>query len=504
MEAPDDRVRRLNAAGICPQGQYVLYWMVTARRPSHSFALDHAVAYAKALARPLLIFEPLRIDYPWASARLHAFVVEGMQSNAAAFARTPALYYPYIEPKPGAAKGLLRALAADAAVIVTDDYPSFFIPHMIAAAAQQVQVRIEAVDGNGLLPLSRANGKAFYNAYHFRRFAQRHLAHELARMPRAQPLEGSRLRRLASLPAPVIARWPPAQLDDPRRLVRALPIDQEVTPVSDLEGGARAAAVVLKRFVDARLSRYARERHHPDAQVASGLSPYLHFGHVGTHAILDALRAPERWDGMPRGLSAGGQRSGFWGLSAAAEAFLEELVTFRELALNTAATLPAFDRYESLPAWSKRTLDAHAGDPREHCYTREAFEHAATHDRVWNAAQRQLHCEGRIHNHLRMLWGKQILAWSRSPHEALETMIALNNRYALDGRDPNSYAGIFWVLGRYDRPWAPERPVFGCVRPMTSASTERKLRMGNYLRLHQGAKSALAEHGVRRKSQRTE
>lgn len=504
MQAPANRVRRLNAAEPSSHGEYVLYWMIAARRSTFSYALDHAVAYARALGRPLLIFEPLRIDYPWASARLHAFVIEGMAANAAAFAKKRAHYYPYVEPEPGHAKGLLTALMARAAVVVTDDYPCFFLPRMIAAAAQRAPVRFEAVDGNGLLPLALADGKTFYNAYHFRRFVQRHVAYELGRAPSAHPLRRLALPVLPALPPAIAKRWPPARLDDPRALVASLPVDVQVAPVPDVTGGARAAQSVLTRFLEARLGRYERERNHPDAEVASGLSPYLHFGHLGVHAVLDALRAPEQWDGLPRGLAGGGQRTGFWGLSAAADAFLEELVTFRELAYNTAATLPDFDRYETLPAWAQRTLAAHAGDPREHVYTRKAFEEARTHDPLWNAAQCQLRSEGRIHNYLRMLWGKQILAWSRSPQVALETMIALNNRYALDGRDPNSYAGIFWVLGRYDRPWAPERPVIGSLRAMTSASTERKLRVRNYLRLHQGAKSPDATTGSRRKTRGAE
>jgi deoxyribodipyrimidine photo-lyase len=169
-------------------------------------------------------------------------------------------------------------------------------------------------------------------------------------------------------------------------------------------------------------------------------------------------------------------------MAAGAEAFLDQLVTWRELGHNAAAWLPAYDRWESLPAWARATLDEHAGDPRPYVYGREQLELAGTHDPLWNTAQRQLVVEGRIPNYLRMLWGKKILEWTRSPREALEVMIELNNRYALDGRDPNSYSGIFWVLGRYDRPWGPERPVFGTVRYMTSENAARKLKLNAYLR----------------------
>jgi deoxyribodipyrimidine photo-lyase len=163
------------------------------------------------------------------------------------------------------------------------------------------------------------------------------------------------------------------------------------------------------------------------------------------------------------------------------EGFLDQLVTWRELGFNTCWHRPDHDRYETLPDWARRTLARHAGDPRQHLYTTDQLAAAATHDPLWNAAQRQLVREGRLHNYLRMLWGKKILEWTTEPREALEVMLELNNRYALDGRDPNSTSGIFWVLGRYDRPWGPERPVFGTVRYMSSANTARKVSVRAYL-----------------------
>jgi deoxyribodipyrimidine photo-lyase len=168
-------------------------------------------------------------------------------------------------------------------------------------------------------------------------------------------------------------------------------------------------------------------------------------------------------------------------MSPAAEKFLDEAVTWREVGYNMAFHHPDSDRYESLPAWVLRTLGEHEADPRPHLYSLEDFEAARTHDDLWNAAQTQLVQEGRIHNYLRMLWGKKVLHWSRTPREALAALVQLNNKYALDGRDPNSYTGIFWCLGRYDRPWAPERPVFGSVRYMSSESARKKLRLDRYL-----------------------
>jgi deoxyribodipyrimidine photo-lyase len=178
---------------------------------------------------------------------------------------------------------------------------------------------------------------------------------------------------------------------------------------------------------------------------------------------------------------ANGRRAGWWAVSPAAEGFLDQLITWRELGFHFCHHRDDHDRYESLPDWVQRTLAKHAGDPREYLYSLDEFDGAGTHDPLWNAAQNQLRREGRIHNYLRMLWGKKILEWTREPREALEFMIELNNRYALDGRDPNSVTGIFWVLGRHDRPWGPERPVFGTVRYMSSANTARKVSVRRYL-----------------------
>jgi deoxyribodipyrimidine photo-lyase len=239
----------------------------------------------------------------------------------------------------------------------------------------------------------------------------------------------------------------------------------------------------LQTFLSRRLSRYADERNQPDEDVASGLSPWLHFGHLSVHEVFCDLTAMEVWspDRLGDVRETRGAREGWWGMSKPAEAFLDELVTWRELGFNMCSRNPHYDQYESLPNWALETLSAHASDVRPVIYSHDEMAAAATHDRIWNAAQNQLLQEGRMHNYLRMLWGKKILEWSPSPQAALEIMIELNNRYALDGRDPNSYSGIFWVLGRYDRAWGPERPIFGKVRYMTSENTARKLSLTQYL-----------------------
>jgi deoxyribodipyrimidine photo-lyase len=221
---------------------------------------------------------------------------------------------------------------------------------------------------------------------------------------------------------------------------------------------------------------YAEARNDPDAEATSGLSPWLHFGHISSFEVIRALLRREGWTPGRLAPRVSGHRMGFWGVSPPAEAFLDQIVTWRELAFVTCAHRPDHDRYESLPAWARMTLEKHATDPRR-VYAYDELAAGRTSDRIWNAAQRQLVEHGTIHNYLRMLWGKKILEWSPTPREALEVMLDLNDRYALDGRDPNSVSGILWCLGRYDRPWGPERPVFGTVRYMSSESTRRKVAL---------------------------
>jgi deoxyribodipyrimidine photo-lyase len=265
----------------------------------------------------------------------------------------------------------------------------------------------------------------------------------------------------------------------------AFPIDHKVEPAT-IRGGAKKASAALTRFLRHRIERYAEEGSHPDSEVTSGLSPYLHFGHISSHEVFARLTRCEKWSPRRLGAKATGGRAGWWRMSEGAERFLDQLITWRELGYNMCSKREDYAEYNSLPEWARETLKQHEKDPRPHIYSLEEFEAARTHDHLWNAAQRQLLEEGRIQNYLRMIWGKKILEWSPSPPEALAVMIELNDKYALDGRDPNSYSGIFWTLGRYDRPWAPERPIFGKIRYMSSRNTARKLRLREYLERYGG------------------
>ncbi len=478
---PASRVHPLNGAPLRRSARHVLYWMVTSRRTRWNHAFDHALDHARTLGLPLIVLEALRVDHPWASERHHAFALAGMRDNRLALEGSGVAYHPYVEPEPGAGRGLLRTLAEGAAVVVTDLYPTFFIPRMQRAAAARLGVRVEAVDSNGLLPLAVAP-RSFGAAVHFRRFLQKSLPPLLVRLPSSEPLVESVPPSAGSVPDLVLRRWPAASdglLAGEPGALGSLPLDHEVKP-SPIPGGPVAGETRLREFIDRSLDRYDEEHNHPDAAATSCLSPYLHWGQVSVHQVFRAVAEHEGWSPVRLGRRADGRRSGWWGMRPSAEAFLDELVTWRELGFVYAHHVADHDRWETLPEWAKATLEEHAADAREHVYGLEELRQARTHDEVWNAAQRQLLGEGVIHNYLRMLWGKKILEWTRDPHEALRVMIELNDRYALDGRDPNSYSGICWVLGRFDRGW-PERPIYGKVRSMSSVSIRRKVHLDAYL-----------------------
>jgi deoxyribodipyrimidine photo-lyase len=482
QQVSEFRIRACNEAPPNPQGDFVLYWMTANRRTRWNFSLQHAVEWSVKLGKPLVVLEALRCGYRWASDRLHAFILQGMRDNAEDFAESAILYYPYLEPKAGAGKGLLKALGAHACCVVTDDFPCFFLPRMVASAARQVPVLLEAVDSNGIVALHWSD-KGFLTAYSFRRFLQKNLDPHFHAFPERDPAREVATPRREYLPYDILDQWPAAnsQLSHlNRESLAAFPIDHTVGP-SPIPGGSRAATERLTSFLDSSLRDHAQSRNHPDADCTSGLSPYLHFGHISVHQVFTEIMEREDWSVKKLSANASGKRSGWWGIGENAEAFLDELITWRELGYNMCSHQNDYERYESLPDWAKRTLEDHESDPRPYLYSFQRLEAADTHDDLWNAAQRQLVREGRIHNYLRMLWGKKILEWSVSPPKALERMIELNNKYALDGRNPNSYSGIFWVLGRYDRAWGPQRPIFGKVRYMSSESARRKFKLKRYL-----------------------
>ena len=388
MEAPQDRLALANDAPVREDGRYVVYWMLAQRRTRWNVGLEHAVARARELDRPLVVVEALSCSYRWASDRHHAFIIDGMRDQRDAFAAAGVTYLPYVEPEKGAGEGLHAALAAEACCYITDHWPCFHMPMWVERVAGEIDVRMETVDSCGVLPL-RSAPKGFARAHDFRRHVHRAAFDALSRMPEAEPLRGARLAPSQALPASVEERWPATDLESLD--LASLPIDHDVSPVDGVRGGQAAALARLGGFIDERIGRYL-ERNKPEVEAASGLSPWLHYGHVSAHEVFHRVADHESWDpSLIEGQKATGKREGWWGMSAASEGFMDELITWREVCLNTCENRPHdYGRYESLPDWARASLDKHAADERAHLYTPAQLEAAATHDPLWNAAQRQL------------------------------------------------------------------------------------------------------------------
>ena len=379
---PDIRIRTLGDAEINGDADFVLYWMVANRRALWNFSLQRAVDWARDLGKPLVVFEALRVGYRWASDRIHWFVIQGMADNARRLKDRAACYYPYLERKSGDGKGLLAELARRAAVVVSDDFPCFFLPRMLQAARSQIPVRFELIDSNGLLPM-RAASKVFARAYDFRRFLQKTLPDHYENLPYADPLNGARLPKLEKLPTTITRKWPAANVVEMAKsanCLREFPIDHDVE-ISPIDGGSQAAETRLRDFLDNKLDDY-EDRNQPDRDLASGLSPFLHFGHISAHQVFAETIEKDGW--MPDAVAdkATGSSSGWWGTSEPVESFLDELITWRELGYNFCWQRDDYDQYDSLPEWAKQTLADHESDKREYVYDLQQFESAETHGRI--------------------------------------------------------------------------------------------------------------------------
>ncbi|MCR9142462.1 MAG: hypothetical protein NXI24_09440 [bacterium] len=475
------------------QGEFVLYWMQIHRRLHSNFALEYAIGHANQLGKPLLIVEALRCGYPWASDRVHHFIMQGMAEHATVAEKRGLNYYAFLENPDHSGSGMLETLARRACLIVSDEFPAYIIPaHNKALTEKLVNNRASdvpfiTIDANGVIPL-QATEKAPYAAYNFRNILQKLFPEAWEHPPLDDPLERLINRSHVSFPKDFTQRYPraDAHLRDEaamRKFMAALPIDHSVTALPALPGTRKAALDRLENFTENILARYSDERNDPDAAAASGLSPYLHFGKISSFEVTRAAfaRQPAKWsvDRLAYNKGSKGFFSAGAGLTAVDD-FLDEALTWRETGYHFCHHTPKYDQFSSLPNWALDTLKQHAKDKREHLYSLEQLRAGETHDEIWNAAQCQLVETGIIHNYLRMLWGKKILEWTQSPEQALEYLIELNNLYSIDGRNPNSYSGIFWILGRFDRPWQ-ERPIFGKIRYMSSPLARKKIAMTKYL-----------------------
>ena len=449
----NERVVPLNHARPNNRARYVLYWMQMYKRIEYNHALVWAIRKANELQLPLVVYEGLKYYYPWANDRLHTFVLEGVQEKRSRFAELGIRYIFYLQKDADSPKQVVTSLAEDAALIVTDDFPCFIIPQHDRRVAERSNVPVHAVDSNGIIPMSKFE-KEEYAAYTIRPKIKKLLPQYL------QPFAEETVQ-IDGIGLEIDCPETTVTSSAIRDLVAACDIDHSVPPSKIYHGGTSNGRARLRKFIDEILPGYDVTRNKPERDGSSRLSPYLHFGFLSPLEIALAVNesnAPAK----------------------AKDAFLEELIVRRELSFNFTRHNSKYDSLESLPAWVHKTMREHADDESQFLYSPEQLEAGQTHDELWNAAQRELVATGGMHNYVRMLWGKNVIAWTRTYEEAFVILEHLNNKYALDGRDPNSYAGILWCFGKHDRPWM-ERPVFGTMRYMTSSNTGKKFDSQKYI-----------------------
>ncbi len=441
------RIRNLNDKERREDGAYVLYWMQEAQRARGNAALEMAIRGANKYGLPVVVWFGRWDGYPAPTARNNGVWRAG-RADGPAHGAPRGIAFVVRHGMPG---DVALSLSHEAAAVICD---RSYMPAQRdwreslaeAAACPVVQVETEVV-----VPVDVASDKSEYAARTIRPRIHRVWDEYLVPLDETEPNVRPDDLKLES-------DFDPA---DPAGVLAALDLDPSVKPVKRFRGGRAAALEMLKRFVDDVLDGYATGRNEPSAAQTSFLSPYLHFGHISP--VETALAARDS------GLGSTEDR----------ESFVEELVVRRELAMNYANFAPGFETYDALPDWARKTLSEHAGDEREYVYDRATLEACETHDRHWNDAMREMVHTGFMHNYMRMYWAKKILEWSATPEEAFATTLALNNKYFLDGRDPNSYANIAWCFGLHDRAWT-ERPVFGKIRYMNANGLNRKFDMEAY------------------------
>jgi deoxyribodipyrimidine photo-lyase len=429
-----------------PEGRCVVYWMQRAQRGIDNPALDVAVEAANALHKPVVVFFAPVPFYPNANLRHYRFLNEGIPDIASDLANRNIGFVLRRYPEHSLPKFCDEVKPA---LVIGDENPMREPERWRQKAAGKLKVPLWTVDADVIVP-SRLMQRAQYAAHTIR--------------PRLQAVLNNYL--IASRNAAAHVSWKKpvrlASLDPEFAITRGWGIDRSVLPVPNWRGGRGEAMRLLHDFVQHKLNGYGTQRNKPEVSHTSRLSPYLHFGHISPITVALAVQEAD----APR---------------ADKEAFLNQIVTWRELAVNLVRFNPQYDNFECAEPWAHRTLAKHAKDRRPIFYTERQLENAETHDQLWNAAQMQMVNAGWMHNYMRMFWAKKILEWSRTPAEAHQIAVRLNDKYELDGRDPNGHAGIAWaIVGKFDRPWF-DRPIFGQIRYMSGESTGRKFDSKRYI-----------------------
>jgi deoxyribodipyrimidine photo-lyase len=448
------RIQRLIDVAPSLEARYVLYWMQASQRAEANHALSEAARIANEALLPLVVLFVLDSAYPGANQRHFAFLLEGLVETAEALKALGAAFV-YRE---GPMNATLEEFLGDAHTIVIDvGYTRIQRAWRKTLYRDLIQfhphVSLVSAESDVLVPVREAMDKAAYGAYVLRPKIHR-LAPFYRQLPESVHVEKALQHPISSTRD--ILLW--------RQWFSELPIDRNVALSAVYHGGANEAKRRLKRFLEERIANY-RDSADPSREGTSQLSMYLHFGQIGVLSILDEL------DKVRTSTNA-----------EACDAFFEQLVVRRELAINFVFYNENYDDFPKMTEpWAYDTMRRHENDPRPYLYSLDQLEQSRTHDPYWNACMTDMRVTGAMPNYMRMYWAKKVIEWTPSYDTAFQTLLFLNDKYFLDGRDPNGYAGIAWCFGKHDRPWT-KRPIFGTLRYMNDAGLKRKFNIDDYVR----------------------
>ena len=440
-----ERIKTLNKREI-KKRDYVLYWMQGSQRAEYNHALEYAILKANELRQPTIVFFGITDHFPEGNERHYTFMLEGLREVKRALKkRGIQMVILHKSPELGAIQ-----LAKGASLAVVDRGYLKIQKKWRDSAATQMNCPLIQVESDVIVPVEETSPKEEYAAATLRPKINKKLNHFLVPLKHIEPVSDS-----------LSLEFDFFDIEDVGKTISRLRIDRSVKKVNSFHGGTKEAQKHLRIFLEDKLDHFPELRNDPTLDFISHMSPYLHFGQISP--LLIALKALET-------------------KSSGIEAFLEELIVRRELSMNFVFYIEQYDSYEAVPEWAKKSLKSHQTDKRSYLYRLEELETAQTHDPYWNAAQREMVVRGKMHGYMRMYWGKKIIEWSKTPEEAFRVALYLNNKYELDGRDPNGFTGVAWCFGKHDRPWG-ERPIFGNVRYMNGKGLKRKFDADGYVKM---------------------
>ena len=435
-----ERIKILNKKSINTNGEFVVYWMQSSQRVEYNHALEYSIRRANELKKPLIVYFGLTNDYPEANYRHYMFMIEGLLEVEEELKKINIkMIIKNIYPELGAIN-----ISKKAVLMITDRGYLRHERNWREKVALSIEIPLVQIETNLMVPIEEVSNKEEYSAFTIRKKLHK-LIDFYTKPINMEVLEISSIN--------LFNEEKSINLND----ISNLNIDYIVNKSIYYKGGTSEAKNQLSNFIKDKINKYDKNHSDPSLDYQSNMSPYLHFGQISPLYIYEQLVNVNN-----------------------KEKYLEELIIRRELAFNFVYYNPNYDSFECLPNWAVMSLNKHLDDEREYFYDLETFENYKTHDIYWNTAQKEMVITGKMHGYMRMYWGKKIIEWTKSPTEAYKIMIYLNNKYNIDGRDPNSYAGIAWCFGKHDRPWK-ERQIFGMIRYMNYEGLDRKFNMNEYV-----------------------